>query len=159
MKKEFETFWEIGKSYTFESSHTVACQTLPPFKCRDSIHGHSYQMTISISGSKLFNSFILDYGEIDEIMKPEIDKLDYAFMIGKMDKNTDYAKFIEDTGFRVYELNVDYPTAELIAKHFAEFIFEKLKEKLPENQFRSLIKIMVEVKETQKTYARYTIYL
>jgi 6-pyruvoyltetrahydropterin/6-carboxytetrahydropterin synthase len=67
----------LSKDFDFESA-----QSLPRFpeghKCRN-LHGHSFKITISVTGEVDPDSGILyDHAKISEAMKPLIGQLDHA---------------------------------------------------------------------------------
>ncbi len=70
----------ISKEYRVEAMHF-----LPGHRglCANE-HGHSYRIAIEVTGGQLFqpdasdDQMVVDYGEIDEVMKPLIKQLDHS---------------------------------------------------------------------------------
>jgi len=66
----------IYKKYFFDAAHF-----LTDFKKNhkySKVHGHSYEMTVQISGKiNKNNCWVIDFEEIDKIVKPIVDKLDH----------------------------------------------------------------------------------
>lgn len=68
----------ISKDFSFESAHY-----LPDYKGKCScIHGHSYKLTISLSGDvDEKTGMIIDFGDISKIINEVvIDQLDHTFL-------------------------------------------------------------------------------
>lgn len=74
---------EISKTFTFEASHI-----LPKHKGKCSrLHGHSWVLTVYVKGDvDPDTGFVIDYGEIKEIMEPLIISLDHHHL-GTWDKD------------------------------------------------------------------------
>lgn len=69
---------KIAATYSFEAAHRL------PFvpdghKCKR-LHGHNYQVEVSISGPLDDRGFVLDYAELDAAVQPLIDKLDHQYL-------------------------------------------------------------------------------
>lgn len=80
---------EIGKQYRFEAAHH-----LPEHdgKCARP-HGHSYVVEVVVSAGAVQTSgakrgMILDYGDLDSIVKPIIDGLDHRDLNDLIDPTT-----------------------------------------------------------------------
>lgn len=72
--------WTISKTFTFEAAHSL------PFvqkghKCGN-IHGHSYEVTISICADKVDPKmgWVEDFGEISAAWKPLSARLDHHYI-------------------------------------------------------------------------------
>ena len=118
-------------------------------RCRN-IHGHSYEMRVTIKGmpiddpSSPKHGMVMDFGDLKKIVNEEIvDHYDHAFIINdQMPKD-----FIEEVK-RHYEriIVLPYqPTTELMLLDFSK----RIKKRLP--QHVSLVKILL--KETEGSYA------
>lgn len=127
---------QITKSYKFEAAHQLYGHK---GKCAD-LHGHSYIVDITIGGPILDEAyernalttdygFVLDFGDLDDIVHPLIDHLDHTFL------NTNPYMIIPRT------------TAEFIACWFVMKLY--IDENLPV--------VEVRVHETASSYARATI--
>lgn len=102
----------IGRTYRFESAHHLP---LVPetHKCRN-LHGHTYQLDITIIGILDNRGFVKDFAEIDAEILPLIKKVDHRYLN-------------EVPG-------LENPTAEIIAKWFFARIENCESVKLYENQ-------------------------
>lgn len=136
----------LTKIFHFEAAHTLMGYD---GRCRN-IHGHSYEMRVTIKGMPIIdpsspkNGMVMDFGDLKKIVNEEIvDHYDHAFIINdQMPKD-----FIEEVK-RHYEriIVLPYqPTTELMLLDFSK----KIKKRLPENV--SLVKIFL--KETEGSYA------
>lgn len=69
--------WTLKKDFQFEAAHR-----LPKHqgKCAR-LHGHSYRMTIYVTGTELTDGMVIDYGEIGYYVKPFVDQyLDHHYL-------------------------------------------------------------------------------
>ena len=136
----------LTKIFHFEAAHALMGYD---GRCRN-IHGHSYEMRVTIKGMPIDDpsspkyGMVMDFGDLKKIVNEEIvDHYDHAFIINdQMPKD-----FIEEVK-RHYEriIVLPYqPTTELMLLDFSK----KIKKRLPENV--SLVKIFL--KETEGSYA------
>lgn len=111
----------ISKRYTFEASHILPKH---PGKC-SRLHGHSYGVLVQLEGVVDEESqFVLDYAQLDEVVKPMIDFLDHRHL----------------------NLVVQYPSAENLATFFGNQ-FQRLIDG------DHVARLVIEVSETAKTVA------
>ena len=109
-----------SKSYTFDASHILPRHI---GKC-GRLHGHTYEIDICIEGKvSKETQFVLDYGRIDELVKPLIEKWDHQHL----------------------NFYIAYPSAENIATRIAA----ELHPQLP----GLIEKLIVFVSETTRTKA------
>lgn len=138
----------LTKIFHFEAAHALMGYD---GRCRN-IHGHSYEMRVTIKGmpidnpSSPKNGMVMDFGDLKKIVNEEIiDYYDHAFIINdQMPKD-----FIEEVK-RHYEriIVLPYqPTTELMLIDFAK----KIKKRLPDNV--TLVKVML--KETEGSFAEW----
>ncbi|WP_261130722.1 6-carboxytetrahydropterin synthase QueD [Bacillus sp. Marseille-Q3570] len=67
----------VTKEFTFDAAHHLHCYE---GKCK-SLHGHTYKLVITISGYVDDIGLTIDFGEIKQIFKEEIDsKLDHRYL-------------------------------------------------------------------------------
>lgn len=68
---------ELSKEYRFEASHR-----LPKHKGQCArLHGHSWVFRVFVRGPiERASGFVMDYGDISEIVKPIIEKLDHRHL-------------------------------------------------------------------------------
>lgn len=86
----------IGNRYEFISGHWLP--NVPDgHKCRRP-HGHNYEMEVVVTGEIQYTGFIIDFYDLDEIVKPLLEKLDHQ-MLNDID-------------------GLENPTAEIIAAWF-----------------------------------------
>ena len=140
----------LTKSFRFEMAHVLNGYDGP---CSN-IHGHSYELNVTVKGSPLCdecspkNGMALDFGVIKRIVNEQIvEPLDHAFVVSKTIPS-DFLKAAQ-TNFEKVVI-VDYqPTSELLLIHFVE----KLKKTLPEN----VILCKVALRETSTSLAEWCI--
>ena len=111
--------------------------------CRN-IHGHSYSMTVEISGEPDANGMVMDYFDLGGICEPMIKEIDHSFLCDNTDEEV--KAFLVKTGYKA--VFVDFPTtAENIAAWFYERFANLL---MPLKNLRTL---RVVVSETERTTA------
>jgi len=130
----------LGKDFHWEMSHRL------PFHeggCRN-IHGHSYKMRVDLIGSTDENGMVLDFYEIDRIVRPYLDAMDHAFVVDKND--TDVIDFLDNQNFKKFV--IDYTsTAENLAMYFISELADKFK------LYDNIYHIKVRVFETIDAFA------
>jgi 6-pyruvoyltetrahydropterin/6-carboxytetrahydropterin synthase len=136
---------KIAKEFKWEMGHR-----LPEHfgNCKN-IHGHSYKMIVEFEGELNNNEMIIDFYDIDKIIKPVINRLDHAFMVNKNDK--DVVEFLEK--IKSKKLVVDFnSTVENICK----FVLGEIKKfEMPPN----ISSIGVRIYETNEDYAEEKVIL
>ena len=66
----------IERTYTFSAAHIIPGHP----KC-GRMHGHNYKVEVSVTGELSGpQNWIMDFGELDKIVKPLIDRLDHRFI-------------------------------------------------------------------------------
>ena len=138
----------LTKIFHFEAAHALMGYD---GRCRN-IHGHSYEMRVTIKGmpiddpSSPKHGMVMDFGDLKKIVNEEIvDHYDHAFII-----NDQMPKEIVEEVKRHYEriIVLPYqPTTELMLLDFSK----KIKKRLP--QHVSLVKIFL--KETEGSFAEW----
>ena len=103
----------VTKVFDFETAHALWNYD---GKCKN-IHGHSYKLTISISGDvindieNVKNGMIIDFGDLKKIIKKEIiEHFDHCLLLNGNTPHADYAKV--ENGFSKMMLCDYQPTAE-----------------------------------------------
>lgn len=117
----------VSKTFTFETAHALWGYD---GKCAN-IHGHSYILTVSISGDMIEDSnhpkfgMIMDFGELKEIVKPEIvDVYDHCLLVRN---NTPHAGYADvETAFKKVWLTDFQPTCENMLIDMVGKILKKL---------------------------------
>ena len=137
MKIAKEYRWEMGHRLTF---HKGGCESL---------HGHSYKMLIELAGEKDINGMLLDYFDIDSIVKPILARLDHGFVVYKDDRE------VIDFLNRINSKNLVLPF-QPTAENLCEYILENLKSA----NFPANIKTLrVRLSETEDVFADETVEL
>ena len=119
----------ITKQFSFETGHALYGYD---GKCKN-IHGHSYQLFVTVIGKPISNSehvkfgMVIDFSDLKKIIKEEIvDVFDHATVFNKNTPHVELAKELSDRGHDV--ILVDYqPTSEMMVIDFAQ----KIKNRLP----------------------------
>jgi len=139
----------ITKHFDFEAAHALHGYD---GKCKN-IHGHSYQLYVTIIGTPIDdtshpkNGMVLDFGDLKRIVKDEIvDIFDHSIVLNKNSEHLELAKKISDYSHRI--VMVDYqPTSEMMLVDFSK----KIQTKLPNFvQLHSL-----KLYETNNSYAEW----
>lgn len=99
----------IRKLFKFEGAHIVrGCST---FKCRSSIHGHSYKVEIKLYSNYLDNGqMVYDFGLLKQNIKDIVEMFDHAITLWSGD-NKNYIEDMKKHSARWIELPVS-PSAE-----------------------------------------------
>lgn len=99
---------KVSKTYKWEMGHRLTYHDGP---CRN-IHGHTYRLRIDIEGEPGGNGMVIDYYDIDKVVKPFLEKIDHAFLAD--DKDTAMIEFLKSNGLKM-KIIPFYSTAENIA--------------------------------------------
>lgn len=132
----------IGKQYTFDAAHQLVGHK---GKCAN-LHGHTYTVVVSIAGPvkgkprQSDDGMVMDYGDLDNIVKPIIEQLDHAMLIGPEQSVLGGNK-------------ICYIGVRSTAENIARWILTKI---LPSLQDTNITHLSVSVSETPKTYAEYS---
>jgi 6-pyruvoyltetrahydropterin/6-carboxytetrahydropterin synthase len=86
----------ITRRYAFEAAHFLP-KVRDGHKCKR-MHGHNYELEITVSGTVGHDGFLIDFWDLDEVVAPLIEKVDHRTL-----------NDIE---------GLENPTAELIAAWF-----------------------------------------
>lgn len=85
---------EITKIFTIETAHRA--RNAVSTKCSN-IHGHTYQIELTIEGSPLNASgMVLDFTYLKQYIKPYIDAFDHCYLMAEQEDPT-YRDFITKT--------------------------------------------------------------
>lgn len=69
----------ISKDFEFEAAHAILAFP-EEHKCRK-LHGHSFKVTISVTGAvDIATGLLFDHAKISDAMKPIIEELDHAHL-------------------------------------------------------------------------------
>ena len=117
----------ITKIFHFEAAHALNGYD---GKCRN-IHGHSYEMRVTVKGMPLDepgnpkNGMVIDFHDLKAIVNQEvIEKLDHSFIIGN-NMPKDFVEITKQNFDKVVELPYQ-PTTENMLADFAQRIRRRL---------------------------------
>lgn len=103
----------VTKIFDFETAHALWGYD---GKCKN-IHGHSYKLTVSISGpviednNHVKNGMIMDFGDLKKIVKSQVvEPFDHCLLLNGDTPHKEYAKV--ENGFSKIMLCDYQPTAE-----------------------------------------------
>ena len=120
----------ITKIFHFEAAHALNGYD---GKCRN-IHGHSYEMRVTVKGMPLDepgnpkNGMVIDFHDLKAIVNQEvIEKLDHSFIIGN-NMPKDFVEITKKNFDKVVELPYQ-PTTENMLADFAQ----RIKRRLPQH--------------------------
>ena len=136
---------KIAKEFKWEMGHR-----LPEHfgNCKN-IHGHSYKMIVEFEGELNKDEMIIDFYDIDRIIKPLVEKLDHAFMVNKND--SDVLAFLDK--IKSKKLIVDFNST---VENLCNYALKEIKKfELPEN----ILSVTVRIYETNEDYAEERIML
>ncbi len=119
----------VTRRYHFESAHWLP-KVPETHKCSKK-HGHNYEMEITCGGDVDNVGFIIDFWDLDTIIKPFINEVDHR-MLNEVE-------------------GLENPTAELIARWFFDGIDDIIKRKYTGFWLQS-----VRIDETKDCSATYT---
>lgn len=138
----------LTKIFRFEAAHALMGYD---GRCRN-IHGHSYEMRVTIKGNPIMddsspkNGMVMDFGDLKRIVNEEIiDHYDHAFIINH-NMTQDFIDEVKRNYERIIVLPYQ-PTTELMLIDFSK----KIKSRLPEGI--QLVKIFL--KETEGSFAEW----
>ncbi|WP_020061892.1 6-carboxytetrahydropterin synthase QueD [Bacillus sp. 123MFChir2] len=120
----------VSKEFTFDAAHHLHCYE---GKCKN-LHGHTYKVIFGISGYVNEIGLAIDFGDIKEIWKNEIEiYLDHRY------------------------LNETLPAMNTTAENMVVWIFEKMEEALTkgarQNEYKGALVEFVRLFETPTSYA------
>ena len=120
----------ITKIFHFEAAHALNGYD---GKCRN-IHGHSYEMRVTVKGMPLNelgnpkNGMVIDFHDLKNIVNQEvIEKLDHSFIIGN-NMPKDFVEITKQHFDKVVELPYQ-PTTENMLADFAQ----RIKRRMPQH--------------------------
>lgn len=130
---------KVSKEFKWEMGHR-----LPDHfgNCKN-IHGHSYKMIVGFEGELNENDMIIDFYDVDKIIKPLVDKLDHAFIVNEKDK--DVVDFLDKIKSKKMVVNFNSTVEKL-----CHFVLDEIKKfDLP----RNISSVSVRIYETNGDYA------
>jgi len=141
-------FIRITKEFKFEMAHALKGYDGP---CQN-IHGHSYEMKVTVSGNPIMEEdnpklgMVMDFGDLKKIVRTTVvDIFDHALVLNNAYPENISAE-LKNTFNKVIFLDYQ-PTSELMVADFAE----RIKAKLPEDiQLKYVM-----LRETVTSYAEW----
>jgi 6-pyruvoyltetrahydropterin/6-carboxytetrahydropterin synthase len=139
----------ITKHFDFEAAHA-----LPGYdgKCKN-IHGHSYQLYVTVIGSPINdkmhpkNGMVMDFGDLKQIVNSEIVNIfDHAIVLNIASEHVKLAEKIADYSHRSVLVNYQ-PTSEMMLQDFSK----RISKRLPKNVKLHSLKLY----ETNNSYAEW----
>jgi 6-pyruvoyltetrahydropterin/6-carboxytetrahydropterin synthase len=103
----------IAKDFKWEMSHR-----LPNHDglCKN-IHGHTYKMRLELTGIPNESGMLIDYFDIENIVRPFINKFDHGFVVDHTDSLL--IDFLKNNNFKHFVIPF-YSTAENLVRLFAQ---------------------------------------
>lgn len=138
--------YSISKEYHFSAAHQLEGHP----KC-GRLHGHNYVVEVVLYAEALgANGMIMDYGELDDFVKPVIDAMDHRYLVSKdnLDKGNPHAKIAVESQ-QACMTGSQHSTAEELAQSIHGWLAVAM---LPKFQVNG---IAIIVHETPKSTARY----
>jgi len=139
----------ITKHFDFETAHALYGYD---GKCKN-IHGHSYQLFVTVIGAPINdsehikNGMVMDFGDIKALVNKEIIHVfDHATVLNNLSPHKKLAETLTNLDHKVILVNYQ-PTSENMLLDFAE----RLKSKLPKSVSLHSLKLY----ETANSYAEW----
>ena len=159
MPRDYRVF--VAKDYLkFSAAHFIAYKGF-----REPLHGHNYQVSVSISGTVGADGYVLDFGTVKDAARRICAELDERVLVPS---ESDCLSITEEGPSTVleYEDGTRFvvPTADVVrlpivhssAEELASYVLERLRGALREHEVRGLTEIEVGVGEApgQAAYCR-----
>ncbi len=133
----------ITKIFRFEAAHTISCYD---GKCKN-IHGHSYELHVTVTGKTLNDSnMLIDFKDMKKVVQEfVINDFDHALMLKQNDKNKSSSSLLDT---KILWLDEE-PTAEYMLIE----ILKRIETHFPKNITLKRLKLH----ETATCYAEWEI--
>lgn len=142
--------YQIETTISFEAAHRLYGIDTYSKECSDSVHGHSYKVTVYLSRSETTESgMVIDFKYIKKIIKETIEnKYDHSLILRDIDPLVSAIRTLAPE----QKLNIvsGSPTAEWMAKTFYYELFQEIKRI---DEWVDIV--MVSVQETENNIATY----
>ncbi len=141
MKGERSSMLSITKIFKFEAAHAISCYD---GKCKN-IHGHSYELHVTVSGKDLNESnMLIDFKDMKKVVEDLVIRdFDHSLMLKENDKNKSSSSKL-DTKILWLE---EEPTAEFMLLE----ILKRIGKQFPKNINLKRLKLY----ETATCYAEW----
>ncbi|WMJ89709.1 6-pyruvoyl trahydropterin synthase family protein [Anaerocolumna sp. MB42-C2] len=115
----------LKSEQSFDAAHILAGYE---GRCRN-IHGHRWRVIIEVKSltlqsEKQSEGMIVDFAQLKEDIKEEVDFLDHALIIERNTLKISTYEALQEEGFRLIELDFR-PTAERLSKYFYDKLVNK----------------------------------
>jgi len=140
--------FEISREYKFSAAHRLEGHP----KC-GRLHGHNYKVVLHLSSNTLDEmGFIMDFGDVDEHIKPLIDQMDHMYLssLSNAQANDPYSQIASDRG-EIFKFPAQDSTAEWMASVFHAHVMNSIRGSGDPISIRAFI----EVWETDRNRAIY----
>jgi 6-pyruvoyltetrahydropterin/6-carboxytetrahydropterin synthase len=127
-----EIYWEMSHRLPFHEGH-----------CKN-IHGHSYKLRVDITGEIDSNGFVIDFYDVEKILRTLINELDHGFLCDNDDllmKN-----FLIENNFKYFI--VPFTTS---SENLSLYILSKIEKEITER--KKIKRIKVRLHETSDVFA------
>jgi len=139
----------ITKHFDFEAAHALYGYD---GKCKN-IHGHSYQLFVTVIGSPIHdenhpkNGMVMDFGDLKKIVKNQIiSKFDHALVLNENTPHKNLAETLKEYSNKTILVKYQ-PTSELMLVDFAK----RIEKELPDTIKLHNLKLF----ETSNSYAEW----
>lgn len=140
--------YTVTKEYHFSAAHRLEGHP----KC-GRLHGHNYRIVFTFGARHLRDGMVIDFGDINKIVKPYIEMLDHRYIVSIENRVRECPyQYIAPKSQRLDDLahlDIARSTAELLAKWFADHVSEAI----PTMEHWKLQEVVVW--ETPKAFAVY----
>lgn len=139
---------KISKEYRWEMGHR-----LPNHNglCRN-IHGHSYKMIVELNGSLNKNGMIIDFYDLNKIIKPIINKYDHCFLCWEGDRKLLNFLIINKMKY----ISVNYQST---VENICIDLINKISSKIKKLKIRNINTITVKIFESPNSFAEKSLNL
>lgn len=111
--------YKIRREFWFSAAHRIEGHP----KC-GRLHGHNYKVVVEIQDSSTGkDGMVLDFGFVDEVVKPIVDAMDHRYLVSAANLIADdiySAVAIKEE--HAYILEAEHSTAECMARYFRDKI-------------------------------------
>ena len=138
----------ISREYSFSAAHRIEGHP----KC-GRLHGHNYQVVVTVkclSEDLPADGMLIDYGELDKIVKPIVDQMDHRYIVSQSNHaaGDPYEKAALQRG-DAFPLNAPASTGEYLAAFLWGEIWDALQSRISQEE------LSVMVSETPKSTATF----